>query len=48
MRINDPLSDPMDVIQINLVATTFRVWDGTVITIQNYMLQSYNIFNLKR
>jgi small-conductance mechanosensitive channel len=40
--------DPMDVVKMELLHTTFRQWNGFLLTIPNQMLQSISIFNYKR
>lgn len=40
--------DPMDVVKMELLHTTFRKWDGFILTLPNYALQSISIFNYKR
>ena len=40
--------EPMDVVKMELLHTTFRVWNGFILTLPNSTLQSIAIFNYKR
>eukprot|EP00045_Choanoeca_perplexa_P017525 m.256229 g.256229 ORF g.256229 m.256229 type:complete len:359 (-) comp17561_c0_seq12:104-1180(-) len=40
--------DPMYVVSMTLTQTTFRVWDGRVLTIANHLLYGMNMVNIRR
>lgn len=47
-RIVVPGWDPMYVVRLELMLTTFVVWDGRIVTIPNFVLHSLTIVNIQR
>ncbi|EGD73032.1 hypothetical protein PTSG_04743 [Salpingoeca rosetta] len=47
-RVVLPNWDPMYVVRLELLLTTFKVWDGRVVTVPNYVLHTQTLVNIQR